>query len=65
MKPSGNRWRTRGHKFSLHSMISKQRVLTIGGAVTVLVLAGGLAVLWRAELHRKKKSVSAGAVVAH
>ncbi|RLS66151.1 MAG: SCO family protein [Planctomycetota bacterium] len=46
-------------------VLQAQRVMTIGGAVTVLVLAGGLAVLWRAELHRKKKSVSAGAVVAH
>jgi len=40
-------------------VLQARRVMSIGGAVTVLVLAGGLAMFWRAELKKKKQSASA------
>ena len=39
-------------------VLQARRVMSIGGLVTMLVLAGGLAVFWRAEI-RKKRAVAA------
>ena len=46
-------------------VLQARRVMSIGGLVTVLVLAGGLAVFWRAELKKKQGASAANAAAAN
>ena len=45
-------------------VLQARRVMTIGGLVTMLVLAGGLAAFWRAEFRKSKQSASAAHAAA-
>ncbi len=40
-------------------VLQARRVMTIGGAVTLLVLVGGLGAFWYAEIRKKKQSATA------
>lgn len=43
-------------------VLQARRVMTIGGAVTLLVLAGGLGLFWRSELKKKNAATEVPAV---
>ncbi|MFZ4751662.1 MAG: SCO family protein [Phycisphaerales bacterium] len=45
-------------------VLQARRVMSIGGAITVLVLAGGLGIFWSAEVRKKKQSASAATAAA-
>ncbi len=45
-------------------VLQARRVMSIGGLVTLLVLAGGLAVFWAAEIKKKKSLQTASAATA-
>jgi protein SCO1/2 len=45
-------------------VLQARRVMSIGGLVTVLVLAGGLALFWRADLRKQKQGASAANAAA-
>ena len=42
-------------------VLQARRVMSIGGLITMIVLAGGLGMFWRVELNKKKKTASASA----
>jgi protein SCO1/2 len=45
-------------------VLQARRVMSIGGAITVLVLAGGLGIFWSAEVRKKKQSATAANAAA-
>ena len=45
-------------------VLQARRVMSVGGAITVLVLAGGLGIFWSAEVRKKKQSATAANAAA-